>query len=322
LLGALAARLGQAGVDASAIDVVTPRELDSDEGAAMPPGVGLSAHAPHDRERMAYLASTKSGRRVYLNRRVVDADVVIAIGRVGPDPALGMRGPASAVFPDLSDKPRAFSAAPAAERGETTGQIDEINWLLGITFQVAAVPSDLGLDSVYAGAASAVRRAAERRHRERWSVVPTALADLVIAAVGEPDAPPTWDEIGNALAAAARCVKPDGQIVLCGRSADSPPAALKRLAASDDARATDRALAAAIDEADYETAAALARARDHARVCFYGTWSEPAASLLGFAQVDNQESLQRLLSKCERVALLSRADQVHAASLTGEDTLG
>ncbi len=61
-------------------------------------------HDPDDRAQIAYLASTKEGRRVYLNRLLTDADVVVPVGRLGYDPILGFRGPWSLLFPGLSDR--------------------------------------------------------------------------------------------------------------------------------------------------------------------------------------------------------------------------
>ena len=46
-----------------------------------------------------YLAATKEGRRIYLNRSVIDADVVIPVGRIGFHPIMGYRGPWSVIFP-------------------------------------------------------------------------------------------------------------------------------------------------------------------------------------------------------------------------------
>src|SRR5262249_38506282 len=64
----------------------------------------LVVHAPDDRSQLAYLASTQQGRRIYLNRLLTDADVVLPVGRVGFDPILGHRGPWSLLFPELSDR--------------------------------------------------------------------------------------------------------------------------------------------------------------------------------------------------------------------------
>src|SRR4029079_9521876 len=51
--------------------------------------VHLEVHDPADRKRLAYLATTKSGRRVYLNRAVVDADQLVVLTGPHFDPVHG-----------------------------------------------------------------------------------------------------------------------------------------------------------------------------------------------------------------------------------------
>ena len=84
---------------------------------ALPEGVALAIHNPADRKQLAYLASTSEGRRVYLNRLLTDADVVVPVGRLGYDAVLGYRGPWGLIFPGLSDQEtaRSFRALTTAE---------------------------------------------------------------------------------------------------------------------------------------------------------------------------------------------------------------
>ena len=55
---------------------------------------------PDDRTQIAYLANTKEGRRVYLNRLLTDADVVVPVGRLGYDPTWDFAGPGARSSPD------------------------------------------------------------------------------------------------------------------------------------------------------------------------------------------------------------------------------
>lgn len=309
IVGALVARLEKAGVKPATIEVVATQPLTDEQIKQLPAGVAHSTHAPRDRNQLAYLASSRSGRRVYLNRRIVDADVVIGIGPIAPDPAFDMRGPASVIFPSLSDLPRTFSEAPGDE--SPFEQIMEIGWLLGAAFQIAVVPGESGLDSVFAGAPEPVHRAAEARHRAIWSVAQDARSDLVIAAIGAPSSGATWDQLAVGLKTALSAVKPNGQIVLCARFDEPPGPALQRVAGLEDPAAADRVLADAKAEPDYEAARALAAALAHARVGLLGTWTEQVANDLGIQRLDDTTQLQRLLDKSSKALLLSRADQLH-----------
>ena len=63
--------------------------------------VRLEVHDPKDRKKLAYLATTRKGRRLYLNRTAVDADQLVVLGRRTYDPLLGYSGAAGALYPAL-----------------------------------------------------------------------------------------------------------------------------------------------------------------------------------------------------------------------------
>jgi len=98
VLGAITQTLEEAGVGPGNITVVAPRDGTGLE-RALPSGVTMVVHDPDDRNEQAYLATTRSGRRIYLNRHLTDADVVVPVARLGYDPVVGYRGPWSLLFP-------------------------------------------------------------------------------------------------------------------------------------------------------------------------------------------------------------------------------
>src|SRR5271166_4086424 len=104
LLGVLSEILQQAGADPESLTVVLPAGGRVELESSLPPGASVVVHDPDDRTVLAYLATTKQGRRVYLNRHLTDADLVVPIGRIGFDPILGYAGPWSLLFPGLSDR--------------------------------------------------------------------------------------------------------------------------------------------------------------------------------------------------------------------------
>ena len=44
-------------------------------------GSRFQVHDPADRKKLSYLATTRQGRRIYLNRSAVDADQLIVLSR-------------------------------------------------------------------------------------------------------------------------------------------------------------------------------------------------------------------------------------------------
>src|SRR5262245_53157699 len=79
--------------------------------------VRTEIHDPADRKRLSYVASTRKGRRIYLNRTLIDAGQTVFLGGCRYDPLLGHADAATLLFPALSeaaalaDADRHFSAA-------------------------------------------------------------------------------------------------------------------------------------------------------------------------------------------------------------------
>src|SRR5579883_701159 len=93
VLDGLVEVLGRAGVVPENLTVVAPAPPMTGSGEPGAPLDRVEVHDPDDRARIAYLASTKEGRRVYLNRSLTDADVVVPVGLMRYDPEVGYRGP-------------------------------------------------------------------------------------------------------------------------------------------------------------------------------------------------------------------------------------
>ncbi|MFQ3593378.1 MAG: hypothetical protein SNJ82_09375 [Gemmataceae bacterium] len=153
-------------------------------------------HDPNDRAELAYLATTKAGRRIYLARPLVEADQVIVISaRRYHQP-----GAESALFPTFSD---------AATRAETIEieESREVAWLLGLPFHVQLIDAaGGGFHAVLAGAAEAAREG-ERQRNAVWQVRVPRRPDTVVVTT-------TPQGILAALDNAARVVQPNGRIIL------------------------------------------------------------------------------------------------------------
>ncbi len=77
VLGVIARVMETAGVTPDLITVLTEPE------GMIPKGVDYVIHDPDDRNQIAYLSATTSGRRVYLNRRITGRGLRAAGGPVG-----------------------------------------------------------------------------------------------------------------------------------------------------------------------------------------------------------------------------------------------
>ena len=108
LLTPLLEQIVQAHVKPEAITLVCP-SLSSEQAWLddLPEGfqdVQIEVHQPGDRKKLAYLATTKDGRRIYLNRTTVDGDQAVLLTRRGYDPMLGVSGAETSLFPGLCDE--------------------------------------------------------------------------------------------------------------------------------------------------------------------------------------------------------------------------
>jgi nickel-dependent lactate racemase len=183
--------------------------------------VRLEVHDPRDRNRLSYLAMTRQGRRIYLNRTVVDADQVIILSGRRYDPVLGYAGAEGALFPVLADEAIRREAAghltmkpPAKQPSGWRQQATEVAWLLGAPFLVQIIEgSDAAIEHVIGGPV-ATSAEGQRLLDARWHVDVQQAADLVVAGIGGDPAGQTLADMARALACAARVVKPQGRIVL------------------------------------------------------------------------------------------------------------
>jgi nickel-dependent lactate racemase len=181
----------------------------------------LEIHDPADRKRLSYLATTRQGRRIYLNRSVVDADQVVVLTGRGYDPALGYSGAEGALYPALADEAirRDTSAKlsmdpPGPAPWPLRREAAEVAWLLGAPFLVQVIPGT-GAEILHVvGGPVETSAEGQRLLDARWRVEVEAPADVVMAGIGGDPAQHSLDDIARAFACASRVVKPHGRIVL------------------------------------------------------------------------------------------------------------
>ncbi len=314
--------LVQAGIQLRDIQIIAaperPGMVPGVSRETLPPGIGFLEHDPRDRSALSYLASTKFGDRVYLNRGVVDADAVILVGRVGYDPLLGYRGTSSGIFPGLADElarqrfsARSCAVLSAEARLASRQQADEVAWLLGVQFavQVIAAPGSAVLD-VVAGHYPAVQRRAQERLDAAWRRTAARRADVVVAGISSAPADQGFEELAAALEAAAELVREQGQLVLLSSVQGAPGPALQRAAEMqqpsdviDDPRRQP--------SADASAALRIARAAERAHVYLRSRLSGDLVEDLFMTPIDTAREVQRLVDRAGSCTILNDAQLTH-----------
>jgi nickel-dependent lactate racemase len=183
--------------------------------------VRVEIHDPHDRRRLSYLATTREGRRLYLNRTVVDADQVVVLARRRYDPLLGYAGAEGALYPALSDEEtlrerytRLSLDAPGEAPWPLRREAVEAAWLLGAPFFIQIIEgAGEAIIHVVAGLAD-TSSVGQRLLDARWRLNVDKRGETVIASVGGDPARQGFSDLASALACAARVVQPNGRIVL------------------------------------------------------------------------------------------------------------
>jgi nickel-dependent lactate racemase len=225
LISAVIEHIVAAGVSPSALTLLCPPTGSNQPWLEDLPDafadVHLEVHAPADRNRLAYLATTKAGKRVYLNRSAVDADQLVVLTGPHFDAVLGYAGAEGTVYPALSDTEtrtqadaKVTLAALTDHAGHFRREAGEVSWLLGAPFYVQVIegPGDQ-IVQILAGSSDSAPDG--RRWLDRcWRATVAAPADLVIATIGGDPARHDVTDMARALACAARVVRPDGVIAL------------------------------------------------------------------------------------------------------------
>ena len=272
--------------------------------------------------------TTSRDRRVYLNRLLTDADLVVPVGLLGPDPVLGHRGPWGVIYPGLADAEaaRAFRAlagdepASPGRRAAGAGGVGRGELAAG-----RPVPrrDRAGGRRAWRGSSPGRRRPSATEGiaavDSAWTFRAEDRADLVVAGIGAPGRPTTLDDLAKGLAAASKVVRRGGKVVALSRADGSIGPALGRLIAADDPRSGPSALRGAEGEADYPAARLLAGALAWADIYLASALPESEVEDLAMIPLARPEEARRLVAASPSCLFLGQADRTLAAWSLDED---
>jgi nickel-dependent lactate racemase len=311
-----------AGVDPDGISVLRSRaDVEADTGdpsRLLPPPVAdritLLKHDPADRSALAYLAATKAGEPILLNRAIHEADLVLPIGCLRSEAAAGYFGIHSAIFPTFADQkaaqrfcwPGLLAADGSCDR-RLRDEVDEVAWLLGINFTIQLIPAGgFSVLHVLAGQSEAVRRRSRQLYQAAWSCPVPRQASLVVAAIEGDASQQTWQEFGRALDAAVSVVEDGGSIAVCCDLAEAPGTAIERMVGARSRQAVLRRICQERPP-DALPAAQLARALDRGKVYLLSRLDPSLVDALDMIYVATPDELARLARQHQSCILLANA---------------
>jgi nickel-dependent lactate racemase len=276
--------------------------------------VHLEEHDPGERKKLSYLATTRHGRRLYINRSAVDADQLVVLSRRFYDPLLGHGGAEGAIFPALSDREtqrtaldKLSMAAPGQTVWPLRQEAAEVAWLLGSPFFVQVIEGAEGAPSHILGGTVESSAEGQRLVDAQWKIEVDRAADVVIAEVSGDSAGHGFADLAGALACASRVVKPEGRIILVSGSAPElgPGAQLLRQADTPDEALE---LLKERKPIDYAAAFQWASAAQRAKVYLLSQLPAEVAEEIFTVPLERAGQIQRLLDHGSCLSL-SAADR-------------
>jgi nickel-dependent lactate racemase len=307
-------------------DILVLLSAQCDEGvrqtlAEAMPELQLKTHDPEDRENLAYLAAAENAKPIYVNRELIDADLVIPIGCLKLAETLGHTGVTETLFPLFADldaqrrylAPNSTDSPVLLEKRQK--EAIEANWLLGLQLTVQVVPGEGdSLSQIFCGQFDAVERAGQQACVATWKRPIRQRASLALAAVSGPAASQTWLNFARAMYAACQAVEEDGAIAICMDLEGPIGPALRYLI---DAAHLDEALHEIRKERspDAIAAAELARVLQQTRVYLLSNMNSRIVESLGIAPIDSAEELQRLVSAHASCILIGNAQHAMPCEL-------
>lgn len=276
----------------------------------------VQIHDPDDETQRGYLATSSGGERVYLNRHLLDADLIVTVGVIGFDGLLGFRGTSSAIFPAFSDSATIRESRNLGHPELTPDQrrplremIDEIGWLLGTQFTVQILPDAFGgFIDVLAGLPLSVQQAGQTQLEQLWRITADDSYDMAIVSVpgGRSFG---WKQIGAALETAARIVEQGGRIAVVADVAipEGPGASmLRRCQEPDDLL---KPLRKDPPEDAIEVTQLIHAAR-RARLYLLSSIPSEIVDELGMTPLSSPVELQRLADSSRRIIAIPGANFV------------
>ena len=275
--------------------------------------IEVKTHDPTDRNELAYLGTSSEGKDIFLNRTIVDAELVLPIGCLRVDTASGYHGVHGAIYPAFGDEDarKRFSAPSSEEwavhRRRRREESEEAARLLGIVMTIQVAPGGQGsISQILAGEPKAIAQRGKEICDSLWNYSLPHRASLVVAAIEGDEQSQTWDNVARALSSASAAVQDEGAIVICTDLSCPPGPALQQIRDFRDFESTHLELKKDRSP-DVAAATQLLQALDRVRVYFVSRLDEDVVEELGMAPISDLADLDRLSQRHESYVLLSNA---------------
>lgn len=304
VLAGLVQYLVESGASPGDIAIVTANDGVQQEKPIQ--GVAVHLHQPDVQDSLSYLAASKEGEAIYVNRMLFDADMVLSVGPLRFDDAHGSFGELGGFFPLFSDSKtinrfrRPDQTRSHRQHEKRSHEADEAAWLLGVQFAIqVAADSNNNVQAIVAGHSQAVNSESQH-HLKQWRFEPPRRAEMVVAGITGDASQQTWQTFSRALAAAAEAVEDNGAIVLCTELNESVGAGFSCLTDAEEDLEQ-------VESADAFAAALLRDAASRAHVYLLSNLDPQLVENWGAAPVDDPQDIDRLAKSFQSCIVLQGA---------------
>lgn len=280
-------------------------------------GFQLEVHQ-RDATSMAYLASTKEGRRIYLNKHIVDADQIIIVGNVRFDAVYGISSGLAELFPDYSDA-STYQELTRHLHAHVSGnerafpiwkEAEAVGWLIGLPFVVCVGEGSAGsVKKVFAGSAAAVRQESEAWLRAESVVRLPYQVDLVIGTLAASTAEQSFAAITEAVFRASRAVHQGGRVAILSEAGGTLPAGSEFISQSE---TVVQGLSRLRQQHTIPVQPwwYLAHALEHAKVYVFSHLLPEVMESLFMVPLDQPAQAQNLIEQAKTIVILEGIDRL------------
>jgi hypothetical protein len=254
---------------------------------------------------MSYLAANEAGEPIYLNRQLVDADVVLPIGFPSSSDVPANR---DCLYPDFSsvEVRDRFDSGEMTTRAQSN-EIELANDTLGSFFSIQVVHGPGGkIEKIVTGARESVLRVARNAADEVWKYSGPKNSLVTLATIETVSNRTTWDDFVRAVLMAGQVSDNEAPIIIWSDLEGKPTRQIRQaLMAQFDANSS-RKLPVELRQ--------LAGTVQEHPIYLHSKLSRDEVESLGLGYVDSVAEVQRIAEPCGMGIVLRDAHKYRIAN--------
>jgi Lactate racemase N-terminal domain len=282
--------------------------------------IQLERHDPADPKKLSYLASTTEGRRVYMNRTLAEADVLVVLGGRRFDPVHGNvpGGAELQLFPAYSNKETQAEVQKQLEDDDNLDDVLEeakaVTMFLGLPYFVQVIEgSNNTVADVLFGLPPSTAEGEDRQLALWERRVQSDAADLAVVTIRGTQQIGFVD-LSNAIQAAREVLAPDAPIVLLCAVDPEFDSEVQRIVRADTAADAAKSLVAVAGEGNNLAALQWTLAANNHPIFLRSNWPDATVEDLFAVTLESNDELQKFIDRANRVVILEDAHLVRVVS--------